>query len=84
MSAPTFLTAVEVARALGVSRSTAYRLMRQMGRVRAGRVVRVSREAFDAWVAANTETTARHAAARDRAQRRARDDQRQLGLFARR
>jgi excisionase family DNA binding protein len=50
-----FLTALEVAAALGVSRSTAYRLMREMGRVRAGRVVRVSREAFDAWVAAHTE-----------------------------
>lgn len=50
-----FMTAVEVASALGVSRTTAYKLMREMGRVRVGRVVRVKREAFDAWVAAHTE-----------------------------
>ncbi len=50
-----FMTAVEVAAALGVSRTTAYKLMRETGRVRVGRVVRVKREAFEAWVAAHTE-----------------------------
>jgi excisionase family DNA binding protein len=49
------MTAAEVAEELGVSKTTAYKLMREMGRVRVGRVVRVKREAFDAWVAAHTE-----------------------------
>jgi excisionase family DNA binding protein len=51
-----FLTAADVASALGVSRTTAYKVMREIGCVRVGRVVRVSREAFDAWVASHTET----------------------------
>ncbi len=50
-----FLTAAEVASALGVSKTTAYKVMREVGCVRVGRVVRVSREAFDAWVSAHTE-----------------------------
>ncbi len=50
-----FLTAAEVASALGVSKTTAYKVMRDIGCVRVGRVVRVSREAFDAWVASHTE-----------------------------
>lgn len=50
-----FLNAAEVASALGVSKTTAYKVMREMGCVRVGRVVRVSRDAFDAWVAAHTE-----------------------------
>lgn len=51
----TTMTAAEVAGALGVSKTTAYKLMREMGRVRIGRVVRVQREAFDQWVASHTE-----------------------------
>lgn len=50
-----FMTAVEVAAALGVSRTTAYKVMREIGRVRVGRVVRVKRDAFEAWIAAHTE-----------------------------
>lgn len=50
-----FLTAAEVASALGISKTTAYKVMREIGAVRVGRVVRVSREAFDAWVEAHTE-----------------------------
>jgi excisionase family DNA binding protein len=55
MPSDVFMTAVEVAAELGVSKSTAYKLMREMGRVRVGRVVRVKRDAFDAWVASHTE-----------------------------
>jgi excisionase family DNA binding protein len=69
-----FLTAAEVARALGVSRTTAYRLMREMGRVRVGRVVRVARTSFEAWVEAHTE-------ARSREQKKRSADRNQLGLF---
>jgi excisionase family DNA binding protein len=50
-----FLTAAEVASALGISKTTAYKVMREIGCVHVGRVVRVSREAFDAWVASHTE-----------------------------
>ncbi len=67
-----FLTAAQVAQTLGVSRTTAHRIMREIGRVRTQRVVRVSRDAFDAWVASNTE--------RPRGKRREHDE-RQLGLF---
>ncbi|MGZ3416722.1 MAG: helix-turn-helix domain-containing protein [Polyangiales bacterium] len=69
-----FLTASEVARSLGVSRTTAYRLMREMGRVRVGRVVRVSRTSFEAWVESHTEE-------RSRPRRRPPEDLHQLGLF---
>ena len=51
----TFLTAADVASALGISKTTAYKVMREIGAVRVGRVVRVSREAFEAWVDAHTE-----------------------------
>lgn len=73
-----FLTAEQVARRLGVSRTTAHRIMREIGRVRTGRVVRVSREAFEGWLSEHTE--------RPRAKRRgpaAGRDDRQLGLFRR-
>jgi excisionase family DNA binding protein len=69
-----FMTAVEVAAALGVSRTTAYKLMREMGRVRVGRVVRVKRDAFDAWVAAHTERA-------PAPKKRARAETGQLALF---
>jgi len=74
MSAP-FLTAAEVASALGVSKTTAYKIMREMGCVRVGRVIRVSREAFDAWVASHTE--------RPRPKVKPPREDRQLGLFRR-
>jgi excisionase family DNA binding protein len=69
-----FLTAAEVARSLGVSRTTAYRLMREMGRVRVGRVVRVPRTSFERWIEAHTEP-------RDRPKRKPRSNDDQLGLF---
>lgn len=50
-----FLNAAEVASALGISKTTAYKVMREMGCVRVGRVVRVSRDVFDAWVTEHTE-----------------------------
>jgi excisionase family DNA binding protein len=71
-----FLTAAEVARTLGVSRTTAYRLMREMGRVRVGRAIRVSRVAFDAWLASHTEP-------RRKAPAKRRADDRQMSLFGR-
>lgn len=72
---PRFLGADEVSRALSVSRSTAYKLMRQMGRVVAGRVVRVSREAFERWLAehhrpAEKPTRSKRAAHADEEQQR--------------
>jgi excisionase family DNA binding protein len=70
------MTAAEVAEELGVSKTTAYKLMREMGRVRVGRVVRVKREAFEAWVAAHTEP----AAGVSRRTRRRNDDQLTLGF----
>jgi hypothetical protein len=48
--------------------------MREMGRVRVGRVVRVSREKFEAWIDAHTESR------RDKKRRNV--DERQLGLFS--
>jgi excisionase family DNA binding protein len=69
-----FLTAAEVARSLGVSRTTAYRLMREMGRVRVGRVVRVPRASFERWIDAHTEP-------RERPKKKPRSNDDQLGLF---
>ncbi len=54
-----YLTADDVARILTVSRTTAYKLMRQMGRLVQGRVVRVSRVALTAWIARHSEPPAR-------------------------
>jgi excisionase family DNA binding protein len=70
-----FLNAGEVASALGISKTTAYKAMREMGCVRVGRVVRVSREAFDAWVASHTE--------RPQPKKRAPKEDRQLSIFER-
>lgn len=70
-----FMTAVEVAAELSVSKSTAYKLMRALGRVRVGRVVRVKREAFEAWVASHTEP-------RPRPKRKGPDGQLTLGFAA--
>ncbi len=80
-----YLTAEQVARALSVSRSTAYRLMHEMGRVRVGRVVRVSREAFETWLAAQTERERRERSKRSASilERRA-DGQLTLGFPERR
>lgn len=49
---PRFLTAADVAAELQVSRRTAHGLMKQMTHVYAGRLLRVSRIAFDDWLAA--------------------------------
>lgn len=54
-----FLSAEDVARILAVSRTTAHKIMRSLGRLTVGRVVRVSRAALDAWIAAHTETPSR-------------------------
>ena len=70
-----FLTAAEVATSLGVSKTTAYKVMREIGCVRVGRVVRVSREAFDAWVASHTELP--------KPKKKPPREDRQLGLFRR-
>jgi excisionase family DNA binding protein len=48
------LTVDDVARELKVPRSTAYEYMAQMTRVLAGRHVRVTRAALDAWIASHT------------------------------
>lgn len=48
------LTVDDVAAELQIPRSTAYLYMREMVRVVAGRHVRVSRQALDAWIAART------------------------------
>jgi hypothetical protein len=45
-----FLSADDIAGRLGVGRSTAYALMRQMPRFRTGRVTRVLERDFAAWV----------------------------------
>lgn len=71
------MTAVEVAAELGVSKSTAYKLMCEVGRVRVGRVVRVKREAFDTWVASHTESRPN-----PRPKRRAPEGQLTLGFVA--
>lgn len=49
-----YLSASDIARELGISRAEAYRLVRQMFALREGRVVRVSRRAFDRWVTEHT------------------------------
>lgn len=54
-----YLTADDVARILTVSRTTAYKLMRQMGRLVEGRVVRVSRTSLDLWIARHSEPPVR-------------------------
>jgi hypothetical protein len=48
------LSAKDIARELGISRSAAYEVIRQMPHVRCGRVVRVSSQAFARWRELNT------------------------------
>lgn len=69
-----FLSAEDVARILGVSRTTAHKIMRGLGRLTVGRVVRVSRAALDAWIVAHTEAPTRR--------RRANDDRQMAIPFA--
>lgn len=51
-----YLSASDIADELAISRAEAYRLVRQMFALREGRVVRVSRRAFNRWVANHTRT----------------------------
>jgi excisionase family DNA binding protein len=46
-----FLTPADLAAELSVSLRTAYRLAEEIGATRIGKLVRVSREAFEAWLA---------------------------------
>lgn len=50
MTLPRFLTADDIAKDLGVSRTIAYERMKEMTRVVTGRLVRVSRQAYSAWL----------------------------------
>lgn len=52
------LTAKEVSAELRLSRSATYELMRRMEHVQLGGRIRVTREALDAFIAANTRTPA--------------------------
>ena len=58
MTEPEYLSAEQVARILAVSRTTAYKVMREMGRLVQGRVVRVSRASLDLWIARHSEPPA--------------------------
>lgn len=69
-----YLSAEDVARILAVSRTTAHKIMRALGRLTLGRVVRVSRAALEAWIAAHTEPPARR--------RRSPDDRQMAMPFA--
>ncbi len=69
MTEPEYLSAEQVARILAVSRSTAYKLMREMGRLVQGRVVRVSRASLDSWIARHSEPPEKKRARREADQR---------------
>jgi predicted DNA-binding transcriptional regulator AlpA len=51
--ARSYLSPAEVAKDLGVSRSLAYDLVRQMGPLHIGRSLRVSRQSYEKWLAAH-------------------------------
>ena len=54
MTIERYVSAKEIKDALGVSRSRAYQLMRELPRVKVGRTVRVTEAAFKRWLEART------------------------------
>ena len=58
-----YLSPADIARVLAVDRQTAWRLARRMGCTHVGRLLRVSREHFEAWVAAHTDAPSEPAGA---------------------
>jgi len=55
MIATLYLTAKDISQELGVSRTRAYKILKQCTRIVGGRTVRVSRQAFEAWKERHTE-----------------------------
>jgi excisionase family DNA binding protein len=54
MTIERYVSAKEIIQALGISRSRAYQLMREMPRVKLGRTVRISEAAFKLWLEKRT------------------------------